>query len=78
MQIVEVDWVDAQSSLDCWELEDLRKMSKKDLSISKSCGYLVHKDKDKVILAFMRFGDDLIKHHQVIPTGMVVKIKEIR
>jgi len=30
------------------------------------------------VLCFMRFGEEMIKHHQIIPMKMVEKIKEIR
>ncbi len=78
MKKVEVEWIDAQSSLDCYTLEELKELGEKDLRLTKSCGYLIHKDKLKVVLGFMMFGDDLVKHHQIIPMGMVKRIKEIR
>ena len=74
--IVEVDWFDAQSSMSTFMLEEI-KQELIPLE-SKSCGYLLHKDKDRVVLGFLCFGNDLIKHHQVIPTGMIKKITYIR
>lgn len=72
---VEVEWVDAQSSLDCCTIDELIEIP---VIQSKSCGYLIHKDKEKVILAFMIFGEELIKHYQIIPIKMVKKIKEVK
>jgi len=71
MKIVEVEWIDAQSSLNVYSIEELKE---EDLVVTKSAGYLIHEDKEKVVLGFMLFGDDLIKHHQVIPKKMVKKL----
>ena len=38
----------------------------------------VKMDNKKIILAFMLFGDGLLKHYQIIPIGMVKSIKELR
>ncbi len=78
MKIVEVEWIDAQSSLNVYSIEELKEIGPEDLVVTKSAGYLVHEDKEKVVLGFMLFGDGLIKHHQVIPKKMVKKIKVIR
>lgn len=72
---VEVEWIDAQSSMDFYSIEELKKLGEENLHITKSCGYMVHKDKVKVVLCFMVFGEDGCKHHQIIPTGMIKKIK---
>ena len=50
---------------------------------TKSCGYLIKEDEEKIILGFMLFGfnvndEPLLKHYQVIPKGMVKKIEVIR
>ena len=74
---VEVEWIDAQSSLDLYSFEELKNLGTKDLHITKSCGYLIHEDKDKVVLSFMNFGDDLCKHSQIIPRGMIKKITKL-
>jgi len=79
-KIVEVKWIDAQSSLDSITLSEL---SKSKLAITNSCGYLIHEDKEKIILGFMLFGvnwegEDLIKHYQIIPKGMIKSIKQIK
>ena len=78
MKIVEVEWIDAQSSLNVYSIEELKEIGPEDLVVTKSAGYLVHEDKEKVVLGFMLFGDYLVKHHQIIPKGMVKKIKVIR
>jgi len=74
MRIVEVTWEDAQSSLDIYTIEELKKIP---TITTKSCGYLIDKNEERIILGFMVF-DNLIKHHQIIPMAMVRTIKEIR
>jgi len=79
-KICEVTWVDAQSSLDAIPISELEKYP---LATTKSCGYLVKEDKEKVVLAFMLFGvnkegEELMKHYQIIPKAMIKKIKVIR
>ncbi len=44
MQKVEITWIDAQSSMDAYTIEELKDMK---LLTTKSCGYLIHKTKDK-------------------------------
>ena len=77
---VEVEWIDAHSSLDAMTLGELEK--NKPL-LTKSCGYLIKEDKEKIVLGFMLFGvnindEPLLKHFQVIPKGMVKKIIKLR
>lgn len=76
-KIVEVEWFDAQSSMSTYDLEELEKEAP---TYTKSLGYLLFDKKDYIILGFMLFGDDdpLIKHHQVIPKGMIKKITTIK
>ena len=77
-KIVEIEWIDAQSSLDLYSIEELKGLGLEDLHITKSAGYLIHEDKEKVVLGFMLFGNDFVKHHQTIPRGMIKKIKIIK
>lgn len=74
--IVEVDWFDAQSSMSNFDIEFI----KKELVPlpSKSVGYLIHQTKKYVVLGFLLFGNEDIKHHQVIPKGMINKISVIK
>ncbi len=76
-KIVEVEWLDAQSGfsspLNLEELEQEKPFH------TFSVGYLLTEDKEKIILGFMMFGDEgLFKHWQLIPKGMIKKIKVIR
>ncbi len=76
---VEVKWIDAHSSMDAMVISDLEKCEPIE---TKSCGYLIKEDKEKVVLAFMCFGtnvleEELLKHYQVIPRKMIVSIKEL-
>ena len=73
-KIVEVEWVDAQSGFGQAEyIEDV--ISNCNLVTTFSAGYLLHEDKEKVILGFMLFSDEMVKHKQMIPKGMIKKIK---
>jgi len=74
-RIVEVEWFDAQSSMESWTIEEMKEL--KPLH-TFSCGYLIHDLDDRIILGFMDFGEGLIKHHQCIPKGMIKNIKTIR
>ncbi len=77
---VEVEWVDAQSSMDAMTISELEKLNP---FLTKSCGYLIKEDKNKIVLGFMCFGvntndEVLLKHFQVIPRGMVRKIIKLK
>ncbi len=77
---VEVEWVDAHSSLDATTISELIKQKP---FLTQSVGYLMLEDKEKIILSFMNFGfnineECLIKHYQVIPKGMVKKITKLK
>ncbi len=75
MDVVEVEWIDAQSSMDTILINDLKKEK---VLTTKSCGYLVYGDKEKIILSFMNFGDEFTKHFQIIPRGMVKRIRTFK
>ncbi len=77
---VEVIWMDAHSSLDPMTISELIK---EEPYLTTSCGYLIHEDKEKIILAFMIFGfningEPLLKHYQIIPRGMVKEIRNVQ
>ena len=80
-KIVEVEWLDAQSGFgNAQYVEDLVLQ---ELDITKiqwtfSVGYLLHKDKDKILLGFMLFGEDMVKHNQMIPRSLIKKIKYLK
>jgi len=79
-KIVEVEWIDAQSSLEPMTISDLEKQP---IITTYSSGYLIKQDKEKVVLAFMMFGEDksgelIMKHYQIIPEKMVKKIKILK
>ena len=75
-KIVEVEWLDAQTGFgDAQPVEDLILMEP---AISFSVGYLLHKDKKKIILGFLLFDDNLVKHSQLIPMGMVKKMTRLK
>lgn len=74
-KIVEVEWLDAQSSIDAFTIEELEKL--KPLH-TLSVGYLLLEKKDYIVIGYMDFANGLIKHHTCIPRGMIKKIKVIR
>ena len=76
MKIVEVEWFDAQSSMDSWTIEEIEENLKPLHTFS--VGYLLLEKKDYIVLGFTNFGNGLIKHHVCIPRGMIKKIKTIR
>lgn len=75
-KIVEVTWLDAQTStmaLTEQEIKDELKPLR-----SKSVGYLILIKKDYIVLGFLDFGDGLIKHHQLIPRNMILNIRYLK
>lgn len=65
---VEVEWFDAQSSLESLTIEEIREELVP--IYSTSCGFLVHEEKGYIVLGFLLFGNGMVKHHQVIPREM--------
>ena len=41
-------------------------------------GYLLNQDKDSVLLGFMLFGSDMVKHNQLIPKGMIKNMRYLK
>ncbi len=77
MKIVEVEWLDAQSGFS--SPLTIEELEREEPIHTLSVGYLLKEDKDKIILGFMVFGDEgTFKHWQLIPRGMIKKIKVIR
>lgn len=75
-KIVEVEWVDAQSGFSL--PQTIEELEEEGLFHTFSTGYLIKEDKEKIILGFMMFGEDMCKHWQVIPRGMIKKIKVVK
>lgn len=75
-KVVEVTWIDAQTSTQPLFVDEIKKELKP--LISKSVGYLIYQNKEYVVLGFLDFGDGLIKHHQLIPRVLIKHIKTIR
>ena len=76
LKIQEIEWFDAQSSLHAMTIEEIKEELKP--LLSRTIGYLVHETKDYVVMGFLDFGNGLIKHHQVIPKGMIVKRRTLK
>ena len=76
-KIVEVEWMDAQSGFGNAEfVEDLIKDFVP--TITFSIGYLLHENKEYIVLGFMLFGENMVKHNQLIPKGMVKKVRVLK
>ena len=75
-EVVEVHWFDAQTSTESMFINEIEQHLKP--IYSKSVGYLLIDKPDFITLGFLVFGNGLIKHHQVIPRGMIKKIEVIR
>lgn len=74
--IVEVEWLDAQSGFS--SPLTIEELEREEPIHTFSVGYLIKEDKKKVILGFMMWGEDeWFKHWQLIPKGMIIKIKQI-
>ena len=71
---VEVVWLDAQHTTDSYYISEIKNLKP---VRSKSMGYLIYEDKDYIVLSFLNFGNNLTKHHQCIPRGMIKKIREV-
>lgn len=71
MQIIEIIWFDAQSSLSSMDIESAKEYFQP--QFTKSVGMLIHEDKNMILLAFMKFGKNTYKHWQMIPKGMIKK-----
>jgi hypothetical protein len=75
-RVVEVEWFDAQSSMESLFVKDIQEELKP--LYTKSVGYILHRTADYIVLGFTDFGDGLIKHHQVIPKKMIVRETVLR
>jgi len=75
-QPIEIEWLDAQT----WSgtAEEFGEIIKWKPVISHSCGYLIHEDKEKIIISFLNFGDESTKHFQMIPKKMIRKITKLK
>ena len=74
--IVGVTRLDAQTSIESLYIDEVKKHLKP--CLSKSVGYLIHENKEFIVLGFLDFGDGLLKHHQVIPISIIKNRKIIR
>jgi len=73
---VDVVWLDAQSSMDSFTIDEIRN----ELSpvLSRSLGFLIVDKPDYIVLGYTIFDVGLIKHHTCIPRDMIISIKEVR
>lgn len=73
MKIVEVKWVDAQSSMELLTVDEAKKSLKP--QNTKSVGYLVEDNDEYIILVFVNFNNGYYKHWQLIPKQLIKNIK---
>lgn len=73
---VEVVWLDAQSSMESFTIDELKNELKPVLS--RCLGYLIVDKPDYIVLGYTIFNVGLIKHHTCIPRDMIIEIKEWR
>lgn len=74
MKTVEIEWVDAISYSNMWVARD----SKESLALCRSVGYLVKKNKEKVVIAQSSASDGDVMNKFVIPRGCIKKITELK
>ena len=75
-QVEEIYWLDAQSSMQIMDLQEIKEHLRP--LLTKSVGYVLHEFEHYLVLGFMIFGTELIKHHQVIPKSLIVKRKILK
>ena len=72
-KIIEVSWLDACSFGNMWVSPD----DEVTCSHCKSVGYLLKKDKDKIIIAQSDSNNGEVMNRFVIPKGCITGIKEL-
>ncbi len=75
-KIVEVEWLDAQSGFG--NAQYVEELTHEKPEHTFSIGYLLYECKDHIILGFMLFGEDMVKHNQLIPRGIIKKIRRVK
>ena len=74
MKIIEVEWEDSCSIANQW----MKPNGDLEPSLCKSVGYLVSKNKKRIVIA-QNYNDESGEVHNqfIIPRGCVIKIKEV-
>jgi len=73
---VEVEWFDAQSGFG--NAQYVEELTQERPLHSFSVGYLLYECKEHIVLGFMLFGEDMVKHNQLIPKGMIKKMRQMK
>jgi len=76
-KIVEVEWLDAQSGFGVAQYVEELVHEAKPLH-TFSIGYLLFECPEYIIIGFMLFGEDMVKHNQLIPRGMIKKVRRLK
>lgn len=74
--IIEVEWFDAQSGFGQAEFIEDAIQNMKPIH-TFSVGYLLNENEESILLGFMLFGEDMVKHNQLIPKGMIKTTRKI-
>ena len=72
---IEVWWLDAQHGTTIIYPEELKELRP---LLTRNIGYLILEKEDYIVLGYMLFDNEGIKHWQLIPKGMIVKRKYIK
>ena len=76
-KIVEIEWIDAQSGFG--QAEEIKDLIENITPLyTFSTGYLLYENKELVLLGFMLFGNEMVKHYQIIPKGMIKKRRVLK
>jgi len=75
MKIIEVIWLDAQSST---EYVNIEYFNSYEPIYTSSIGYLLFENSDYLILVFMICDNNKYKHWQLIPKLLIKEIKKIK
>jgi len=74
--IVEVEWLDAQTGFG--NAQYVEELANEKPSPTFSIGYLLYECKEHIILGFMLFGEDMVKHNQLIPRRIIKKMRYLK
>lgn len=78
-KIVEVEWFDAQISLDATTIDQIKSNLPGFIpQLTKTVGYLIYQTSDYIVLAYSYFTNETIQYHQIIPKGIIKHMRELK
>ena len=72
---IEIWWLDAQHGTSILYYEDLENLKP---VLTRNIGYLIADKKTHIVLGYMLFDNDNVKHYQLIPKDMIVAYSELK